>query len=81
MLNLIYPISAGFFAFLATIIGSYFFKSNQQYYMIGIGILFYLAANHLLYKMKFNSYKELGSTITTVLIFVSQIACMVIWKM
>lgn len=35
----------------------------------------------MLYKLKFNSYKELGSTITTVVIFVSQIIFMVLWKM
>lgn len=78
---LIYPLLAGLFAFLATVCGSYFFRADNHLVSIMLGALMYLGLNHLLYKLKFNSYKELGSTVTTVLVFVSQIMFMMFWKM
>lgn len=56
-LNLLYPILAGLFAFLATITGSFFFKEEKGLVMIVMGAGFYMLFNHLLYKLKFNSYK------------------------
>lgn len=78
--NLIHPILAGFSGFLATITGSYFFNLNNAYYIIILGVLMFLLANNLLYKFKFNSYNLNGVTTTTILIFVSQVACMMAWK-
>ena len=46
-----------------------------------MGIGFFVLANYLLYKFKFNSYHLNGSTITTVLIFTSQITFIGLWKM
>ena len=79
-INLIHPILAGFSGFMATIIGSYFFNINHAFYIILLGLFIFLLANNLLYKFKFNSYNLNGVTTTTILIFVSQVACMMIWK-
>ena len=79
-INLIHPILAGFLGFMATIIGSYFFNINHAFYIILLGLFIFLLANNLLYKFKFNSYNLNGVTTTTILIFVSQVACMMIWK-
>ena len=40
-----------------------------------------MLTNYLLYKFKFNSYHLNGSTVTTVLIFTSQITFIGLWKM
>ena len=79
-LSWVYPVLAGFFGFLATAIGSHFFKLSHPYYYIGLGILLFLGSNHLLYKLKFNSYYQNGSTVTTILVFTSQIVSMAIYK-
>ncbi len=80
-LKFLHPIIAGFFGFLATIIGSRYFNANNEYWQIIMGIGFFVLANYLLYKFKFNSYHLNGSTITTVLIFTSQITFIGLWKM
>lgn len=77
---LIYPILAGIFGFAATAIGSHFFNLSHPYYYILIGALLFLLSNHLLYKLKFNSYHANGSTITTILVFTSQVVSMAIYK-
>lgn len=76
-----YPILAGFFGFAATAIGAHFFKLSHPYYYIGLGILLFIISNHFLYKLKFNSYHSNGSTVTTILIFTSQIISMALYKM
>ena len=80
LLKIIHPIAAGFFAFLATIIGAKFFNVSETYWYLPIGLLLFSAANYLLYKFKFNSYHVNGSTVTTVLIFTSQISFLGLWK-
>lgn len=80
-LILLYPIIAGFFGFAATAVGAHFFKLSHPYYYIGLGILLFMISNHFLYKLKFNSYHSNGSTITTILIFTSQIVCMALYNM
>jgi drug/metabolite transporter (DMT)-like permease len=77
----LYPIAAGFFGFAATVVGSHFFRLSHPYYYIALGILFFLICNHLLYKLKFNSYYSNGSTVTTTLVFTSQVVSMAIYKM
>lgn len=79
--SLLYPMAAGFFGFAATVIGSHFFKQSHPYYYIGIGVLLFLLSNHLLYKLKFNSYHSNGSTVTTILVFTSQVVSMAVYKM
>lgn len=81
VLKFLHPIIAGFFGFLATIIGSKYFNANNEYWQIVMGVGFFVLANYLLYKFKFNSYHLNGSTITTVLIFTSQITFIGLWKM
>ena len=73
--QIIYPILAGFFGFAATAVGAHFFSLQHPYWYIGIGIVFFLLANNFLYKLKFNSYQVNGSTVTTVLVFSSQVCC------
>jgi hypothetical protein len=36
--------------------------------------------NNVMYKLKFNSYNLNGVTLTTILIFISQAASMLLWK-
>jgi hypothetical protein len=76
----VHPIMAGFCAFLATIIGSKFFNLESPILLIIVGFALFLLANNGLYKFKFNSYNLNGVTTTTVLIFVTQATCMLIWK-
>lgn len=78
--TLCYPILAGIFGFAATAIGSHFFNLTHPYYYIAIGIVLFILSNHLLYKLKFNSYHTNGSTITTILVFTAQVVSMAIYK-
>jgi hypothetical protein len=68
-----HPILSGMFGFIATIIGSYFFKIEKGVIFLVIGAILFLFANQLQYKFKFNSYNLNGATITTIVIFLSQI--------
>jgi drug/metabolite transporter (DMT)-like permease len=77
----LYPIFAGVFGFAATAIGSHFFNLSHPYYYISIGILLFLLANHMLYKLKFNSYHSNGSTVTTILVFTAQVISMAVYRM
>lgn len=79
--TLLYPIGGGMFGFAATAIGAHFFKLSHPYYYIILGIVLFITSNHFLYKLKFNSYHSNGSTITTILVFTSQIVCMALYKM
>lgn len=72
---------AGFFGFVATAVGSYFFNRSQPYFMIALGLALFLGSNHLLYKLKFNSYHLNGATVTTVLVFTAQVVSMALYKL
>jgi hypothetical protein len=78
--NILHPIFAGFSAFLATVIGSYFFNLNNNLVIIILGAILFFFANNALYKFKFDSYNLNGVTTTTIVIFVTQAASMLIWK-
>lgn len=80
ILALVYPVLAGFFGFVATAVGSYFFNLSHPYYMIPLGLVLFLVSNHLLYKLKFNSYHMNGATVTTVLVFTAQVVSMALYK-
>ena len=71
-LYFLYPVMGGLFGFLATIVGSHFFSTDNEYLYIAVGILLFLGCNNMLYKFNFNSYAKNGPTITTSLVFVSQ---------
>lgn len=79
-LYFLYPVMGGLFGFLATIVGSHFFSTDNEYLYIAVGILLFLGCNNMLYKFNFNSYAKNGPTITTSLVFVSQTICMAIYK-
>jgi drug/metabolite transporter (DMT)-like permease len=66
---------------MATAIGAHFFNLAHQHYYIAVGLALFLLSNHLLYKLKFNSYHQNGSTVTTILVFTSQVVSMAIYKM
>lgn len=78
---LMYPVAAGVFAFLATAVGAHFFTFVHPVWYIAIGVGLFLLCNNFLYKLKFNSYKYNGSTVTTVLVFVSQVVSTGLYKM
>lgn len=80
IINLLHPIVAGFFGAAATIIGAKFFNLINPYWQLLLGIALFSLANYLLYKFKFNSYHLNGSTVTTVVIFASQITFIGFWK-
>lgn len=79
-MSVMYPIAGGFFACLATIVGSVFFNLERGWLELCVGIGLFSACNYLLYKLKFNSYSLNGSTVTTVLIFTSQVFFMGLWN-
>ena len=79
-LALIHPILAGFFGFSATCIGAHFFKSENNWYYILLGILLYIITDRIMFKFNINSYQLNGATVTSMLVFVSQTLCMTISK-
>ena len=78
--SLIHAILTGFFAFSATIIGAHFFKGTNPWHLIAAGVGLFILANQFMLKFQFNSYQLNGATITTIVVFLSQTACMTIWK-
>ena len=79
-LALIHPILAGFFGFSATCIGAHFFKSENNWYYILLGILLYIITDRIMFKFNINSYQLNGATVTSMFVFVSQTLCMTISK-
>lgn len=79
-LTLVHPIITGFFAFSATVIGAHFFKGENPWTTIGLGVALFIIANQFMLKFQFNSYQLNGATITTIGVFLSQTLCMTIWK-
>lgn len=57
-LYFLYPVMGGLFGFLATIVGSHFFSTDNEYLYIAVGILLFLGCNNMLYKFNFNSYAK-----------------------
>jgi hypothetical protein len=79
-LTFIHAVLTGFFAFTATIIGAHFFKGDNSWYYIGLGLLLFILTNQFMLKFQFNSYQLNGATITTIGVFLTQTLCMTIWK-
>jgi|JI9StandDraft_1071089.scaffolds.fasta_scaffold310356_1 hypothetical protein len=78
--TLVHPVLTGFFAFTATAIGAHFFKGENPWAMIGLGVALFIIANQFMLKFQFNSYQLNGATITTIGVFLSQTLCMTVWK-
>lgn len=79
-IQLIHPLLCGVCGFAATAIGSYFFHHHNSYLQMTIGILLFLGANQLMLKFQFNSYNLNGATVTTAAVFLTQMSCIMIWK-
>ena len=78
--TLIHPMIAGIFAFLTTITGAYFFKSDNEYYFMALGLALFMLISQVTLKFQFNSYQLNGATITTIIIFLTQSVCLTFWK-
>ncbi len=79
-----YPLGHAFLCgvagFSATVIGSMFFKVEEGYLWMGVGVVLFLLANQVMLKFQFNSHQLNGATLTTILTFLSQVACLTIYK-
>lgn len=76
----LHPILSGIAGFSATVIGSNFFKLEFGYWWLLLGLGLFLLANQMMLKFQFNSYQLNGATITTVLSFLTQVACITLYK-
>ena len=76
----VHPIFCGVFGFAATAIGAHFFKHNNPWVEILLGIALFLLANQFMLKFQFNSYNLNGATATTALVFLTQVTCIMLWK-
>lgn len=47
---------------------------------MGAGLILFLLANQVMLKFQFNSHQLNGATLTTILTFLSQVACLAIYK-
>jgi hypothetical protein len=78
--SFIHPILCGTAGFLATVIGSIFFKAEEGWAWVGMGVVLFLLANQVMLKFQFNSHQLNGATITTILVFLAQVACLALYK-
>lgn len=79
-LNLIHPVVSGMAGFSSTIIGSFFFKGENQLLVIALGIVLFLLSNQFMLKFQFNSYQLNGATLTTILSFLTQAVCLTVYN-
>lgn len=75
-----HAVLCGMAGFSATVIGSVFFKFEEGYLWVGVGMILFLLANQVMLKFQFNSHQLNGATITTILTFLSQVVCLALYK-
>ena len=78
--NFLHPIFSGIAGFSSTIIGSFFFKGENQLQIIALGIVLFILSNQFMLKFQFNSYQLNGATLTTILSFLTQAVCLTVYN-